>query len=74
MDGVQALGGESVFLEAAVGFFGEGHLDDAGLDEWEDVALVVEIGVGKSGRFEELSFGFWAFGASSEQSLIGRRL
>ena len=47
-------------------FPGQGHFDDAGLQERKNMPLVVQVGVGEAGAFEKLSLGFRAFGTSAE--------
>ena len=44
-----AFGGEPIFLKAAFGLIGDG-----GFEEWEDVAFVIQIGVGETGGFQKL--------------------
>jgi len=58
--------GEPVFLETAVRLVRNGHFEQAIRDEGVDVALVVEVGVGEAGAFQELGFGLGGAGAGGE--------
>jgi hypothetical protein len=43
-----SFGGLSVFLEAAVGFFGDGEFYETGFDRWSQVAVAEALAVGKA--------------------------
>ncbi len=61
-----AFRGESVLLQAAVGFIGDGHFEQTGCEEGENVAFVIEVCVGEADAFQQLGFAFGTLGTEEE--------